>query len=314
MLRYSIRRFLVLIPLMVGLSVVVFLYVHMMPGDPVQAMAGPDTNPEVVEKIREELGLNRPLHVQFLDWAKGLLHGDLGITFRSRQPITPILLNRIPATLELAAGAFIVAVVIGLPPGFLAGLKKDTKFDYIFSLVALAGLSTPLFWSGYLLMLVLAVKWGKLPAVGYIPFSENPKLNLTYLIMPALTLGIGMAPYIAKMTRTAVVESMQEPFVDFARAKGLRRKRIILRYIFRHAILSIVVVLGMDIGFLLGGQIVVEELFNWPGTGRLMVRAVLERDYFMVQSTILIYAAVFILLNFCTELIHGLLDPRVRLE
>jgi len=314
MLRYSIRRLLVLIPLMIGLSVVVFLYVHMMPGDPVQAMAGPDTNPELVEKIKHELGLDRPLHVQFLDWASGLLRGDLGITFRTRQPIAPILLNRIPATLELAGGALIVAMLLGLPPGFLAGLKKDTKFDYVFSLVALAGLSTPLFWSGYLLMLVLAVKWGVLPAVGYIPFSENPKLNLTYLIMPAATLGIGMAPYIAKMTRTAVVESMQEPFVDFARAKGLHKKRIIFRYVFRHAILAIVVVLGMDIGFLLGGQIVVEELFNWPGTGRLMVRAVLERDYFMVQATILIYAAVFVFINFLMELIHGGLDPRVRLE
>jgi len=314
MLRYSVHRLLVLIPLMIALSVVVFLYIHMMPGDPVQAMAGPDAPPELVEQIRQELGLDRPLHVQYIEWVIGLLHGDLGITFRTQQPIGPILLNRIPATVELALGAFIVAVVLGLPPGFLAGLKKDTKFDHAFSVVALAGLSTPLFWSGYLLMLVLAVKLGVLPAVGYIPFSEDPKQNLIYLIMPALTLGFGLAPYIAKMTRTAVVESMQEPFVHLARAKGLRTNRIVYRYVFRHAILAIIVVLGMDIGFLLGGQIVVEELFNWPGTGRLMVRAVLERDYFMVQATVLIFAGVFVFVNFFVELFHGWLDPRIRFE
>lgn len=314
MLRYVVHRLLVLIPLMIGLSVVVFLYVHMMPGDPVQAMAGPDARPELVAEIRRDLGLDRPVHVQFWDWVTGLPRGDLGITFRTRQPIGPILVKRIPATLQLAGGSLLVAVALGLPPGILAGLKKDTKLDYVFSLFALAGLSTPLFWSGYLLMLLFAVKWGVLPAVGYVPSSQSLRQNLTYLVMPAFTLGLGMAPYIAKMTRTAVVETMQEVFVYFGRAKGLPSKRIIWRYVFRHAMLPIIVVLGMDMGYLLGGQIVVEELFNWPGTGRLMVRAVLERDYFMVQATVLIYATIFILINFAAELLHGWLDPRIRFD
>lgn len=314
MLRYSMRRFIVSIPVVIGLSVVVFFYIHMMPGDPIQAMVGRYASPKLVEQIRHEFGLDRPLHVQFADWIAGLLRGDLGITFRARKPIAPILLGRVPATVELAAGAFVVAVLLGMPSGFLAGVMKDSKFDNIFSLVALAGLSAPLFWTGYLLMLVLGVKWRVLPSVGYVPFTEDPKRNLIYLIMPAFTLGFGMAPYIGKMTRTAVVETLQEPFVDFARAKGLRKRVILLRYVFRHAFLSILVVLGMDVGYLLGGQIVVEELFNWPGTGRLMVRAVLERDYFMVQATILIYAMVFVFVNFLAELLHARLDPRVRLE
>ncbi|MBC8492697.1 MAG: ABC transporter permease [Chloroflexi bacterium] len=314
MLRYSMRRLAISIPVIVGLAVVVFLYIHLMPGDPIQAMVGRDASPELVQQIRHEFGLDRPLYEQFTDWVAGLLHGDLGITFRSRQPITPILLGRIPATIELAAGAFIVALLLGMPSGFLAGVMKDSKFDYIFSLVALAGLSAPLFWTGYLLMLALGVKWRVLPAMGYIPFTDDPGRNLLYLILPAFTLGFGMAPYIAKMTRTAVVETMQEPFVAFAEAKGLRKKVILIRYVLRHAIPSIAVVLGMDVGFLLGGQIVVEELFNWPGTGRLMVRAVIERDYFMAQATILVYAGVFIFVNFFAELLHAWLDPRVRLD
>lgn len=314
MLRYSMRRLVISIPVVIGLAVVVFLYIHLMPGDPVQAMVGRYGSPELVKQIRHEFGLDRPLYEQFTDWVAGLLHGDLGITFRSRQPITPILLGRIPATIELAAGAFIVALLLGMPSGFLAGVMKDSKFDYIFSLVALAGLSAPLFWTGYLLMLALGVKWRVLPAMGYIPFTDDPGRNLLYLILPAFTLGFGMAPYIAKMTRTAVVETMQEPFVAFAEAKGLRKKVILIRYVLRHAIPSIAVVLGMDVGFLLGGQIVVEELFNWPGTGRLMVRAVIERDYFMAQATILVYAGVFIFVNFFAELLHAWLDPRVRLD
>lgn len=314
MLRYLMRRLIVSIPVVIGLAVVVFFYIHMMPGDPVQAMVGRYASPKLVEQLRHEFGLDRPLHVQFADWIAGLLRGDLGMTVRARKPIAPILLARIPATVELAAGAFVIAVLLGMPSGFLAGVMKDSKFDYVFSLVALAGLSAPLFWTGYLLMLLLAIRWGMLPSLGYIPFTEDPKRNLIYLIMPAFTLGFGMAPYIGKMTRMAVVETLQEPFVAFSRAKGLRKRVILLRYVFRHAMPSIAVVLGMDIGYLLGGQIVVEELFNWPGTGRLMVRAVLERDYFMVQATILIYAVVFMFANFLAELLHAWLDPRIRLE
>jgi len=314
MIRYALRRLATLIPLVVGLSVVVFLYIHMMPGDPVQAMVGRYASPELVDQVRHELGLDRPLQVQFVEWVTGLVRGDLGITLRSRQPITPILIGRIPATLELAGAAFLISVVIGIPSGFVAGLMKDTKFDYIFSVAALAGLSTPTFWSGYLLVLLLSLRWGLLPSSGYVPLTEDLKQNLIYLIMPAFTLGIARAPYIAKMTRTAVVETLQEPFVEFSRAKGLRKQRILLRYVWRHALPSIAVVLGLHIAGLLGGSIIVEELFNWPGTGRLVVGAVLERDYFMVQATVLIYAVIVISINFLAEIVHALLDPRVRLH
>ncbi len=314
MLRYIINRLVLFIPLLFGLSIVVFIYIHLIPGDPVQAMVGPYGSQEFVAQLREEFGLNRPLYVQYVDWLTNALRGDLGITFRSRQPIAPLLAARIPATLELALGGLIIAILMGLPTGIIAGLNKNSRFDYIFSVLSLGGYSMPIFWSGTLLLLLLGVKWQVLPSQGYVPFKDDPIQNLKHLTMPAVTLGIALSPYIGRMARAAVVETLQEPFVAFARAKGLKRVTILSRYVLRHAITSIVVVLGLDIGYLLSGQIIVEELFNWPGAGRVIVRAILERDYFMVQATILIYAGVFLLINFLVELLHAWLDPRVQLK
>ncbi len=314
MLRYSINRLLLFIPLLFGLSVVVFIYIHLLPGDPIQAMVGPSGSQEFVQQLREEFGLNRPIYVQYIDWAAGMFRGDLGITFRSRQEIAPLILARVPATLELALGGLIVAILFGLPTGILAGLNKGSKFDHIFSFFSLAGYSMPVFWVGTLLMVWLGVNWKILPSQGYIAFSQDPVKNLQFLVMPAVTLGVGLGPYIGRMARAAVVETLQEQFVTYAHAKGLGRPTILNRYVLRHAIVSIVVVLGLDIGFLLSGQIIVEELFNWPGAGRLIVRAVLERDYFMVQSSVMIYAGVFLVINFFVELLHAYLDPRIQLK
>jgi peptide/nickel transport system permease protein len=314
MLRYSINRLLLFIPLLFGLSIAVFIYIHLIPGDPVQAMVGTSAGQEFVEQLREEFGLNRPLHVQYIDWLAGVLRGDLGITFRSRQPIAPLLWARIPATLELALGGLLVALLVALPTGILAGMHRNSKFDYFFSLLSLAGYSMPVFWLGTLLMIWMGVRWKVLPSQGYVPFAQDPLQNLKFLILPALTLGLGMAPYIARMVRASIVETMQEGFVTYAHAKGLGRRTVLNRYVLRHALVAIVVVLGLDIGLLLSGQIIVEELFNWPGAGRLIVRAVLERDYFLVQATILIYAGLFLLINFIVELLHAYFDPRVQLQ
>jgi peptide/nickel transport system permease protein len=314
MLRYTANRLLLFLPILFGLSVVTFIYIHLIPGDPVQAMVGPSGGPELVAQMRQELGLDRPLHVQYIDWVSGALRGDLGISFRSRQPITPLLLARIPATLELAGAALIVAIGIGLPSGVLAGLKKNTRFDYVFSLLSLGGYSMPIFWLGTLLLLLFGVYWKVLPSQGFVPFERDPVANLRLLILPAVTLGIGLAPYIGRMARAAVIETLQENFIVYAHAKGLRERTVFLRYVFRHAIVGILVVLGLDIGYLLSGQIIVEEIFNWPGAGRIIVRGVLERDYFVVQATILVYALLFLTINFIVEIMHGLLDPRVQLK
>ncbi len=314
MLRYTAKRLALLLPLLFGLSILVFLYIHAVPGDPVQAMMGSSGNQELVQQVREEFGLTRPLQVQYLDWLNKLVHGDLGVMFRSRQPIAPFLLARIPATLELAFGGLVIALLAGLPSGIAAGLNKNTRFDYIFSIVTLGGYSMPVFWTGTLMLLLLGVRWQLLPSQGYVPFGQDPLGNLKHLVMPALTLGIGLAPYIGRMARAAVVETLQETFVTFSRAKGLKESVIFWRYVLRHAVNSIIVVLGLNIGFLLSGQVIVEELFNWPGAGRVVVRAVLERDYFLVQAAVLIYALVFLLINLLVELLHAWLDPRMQLE
>jgi len=313
-LRYAVRRLLVFIPLLFGLSFATFFYMQLIPGDPIAGMLRYEGNPELIARLRHEFGLDRPLLVQYLDWLGRVARGDLGVTFRSRQPIAPLLLGRIPATLELALGALVVAIAIGLPSGIIAGLRKGSRFDYVFSLVSLIGYSTPIFWLGYIFVLVLSVHFRLLPSQGYVPLTEDPLASLRFLLLPAVTLGLALAPYIGRMTRTAVIETLQEPFIFYARAKGLRRRVIFWRYIFRHAFVAILVVLGLNIGYLLSGQILVEEMFNWPGAGRVIIRGILERDYFVVQAAILTYAALFLAINFVVELLHGWLDPRVQLQ
>jgi peptide/nickel transport system permease protein len=314
MLRYTYQRVLSYIPLMIGITLLAFFYVRIMPGDPIQAMVGQYGSPEMVEQLREEYGLNRPVLVQYWDWFTGIFQGDLGLSFRTRQPIAPYLISRLPATLELAGAAMLIAMLLGIPAGVIAGMKKNSRLDYFLSLLSLGGLSMPVFWTGTLLMLLIGLKWGLLPTMGYVPFEDDPMKNLTYLVLPAASLGIGMAPYLARMSRTTVIETMQEPFMAFAQAKGLKNKTYFMRYMLRHASCQIVVVLALDIGGLIGGSMLIEELFNWPGMGRAAIRAVIERDYFVVSSAILLFAAVYLSINLIADLLHALLDPRIQLK
>jgi peptide/nickel transport system permease protein len=313
MIRYAVYRVLLLILLLLGLSAVLFFYLQLIPGDPVAGMLGQGGTPQLIAQLRHEFGLDRPLPVQYWDWLTGLFQGDLGITFGSRQPIAPILVDRIPATLQLTLASMFWAVAIGWPAGFFAGMYKDSWMDRVFSVSALAGLSTPVFWLGTLLVLVVAVKLQWLPSQGYVPLTTDPVASLRYTLLPSLTLGLALAPYLARMSRAATVEVQQEQFMTYAQAKGLRRRTIMMRYSARNAILPVVVVLGLQLGTLLGGQVIVETLFAWPGLGRLLVQGAIERDYFMVQATILVVAALYGLLNLVGELLHAWLDPRIRL-
>jgi peptide/nickel transport system permease protein len=311
--RYALYRILTLFVLLFGLSVATFLYMQLVPGDPVAGMLGPAGNPELIAQLRHEFGLDQPLLTQYWQWLSGLVHGDLGISFSSRQPIGPILIHRIPATLQLTIASMIWVVLLGWPAGFFAGLRKDTWIDRVFSVVALVGLSTPVFWLGTVLILVLSVKLHWLPSGGYVAFTDDPLTSVRNTLMPSLALGLALAPYLARMTRAATVEVQQEQFTAHAHAKGLRRRRIAVRYSARNAVLPIVVVLGLQVGLLLGGQVIVEEIFNWPGVGRLLVGGAIQRDYFMVQAVILVLAALYGVLNLGAELLHAWLDPRIRL-
>jgi peptide/nickel transport system permease protein len=311
--RYALYRILILVVLLFGLSIATFLYMQLVPGDPVAGMLGPAGNPELIAQLRHEFGLDQPLLTQYWQWLSGLVHGDLGISFASRQPIGPILIDRIPATLQLTIASMIWVVLIGWPAGFFAGLHKDTWIDRVFSVVALVGLSTPVFWLGTVLILIFSVKLHWLPSGGYVALTDDPLTSLRNTLMPSLALGLALAPYLARMTRAATVEVQQEQFTAHAHAKGLRPRRIAVRYSARNAVLPIVVVLGLQVGLLLGGQVIVEEIFNWPGVGRLLVGGAIQRDYFMVQAVILVLAALYGLLNLGAELVHAWLDPRIRL-
>lgn len=313
MLWYALRRVLVALPLMVGLSIVLFLYIHLVPGDPVAGMLGPNGSAELIEQIRHQHGLDEPIPVQYWDWLVGLTHGSLGVSLISNQSITPILVARIPATLQLTAMASLFTVLIGLPGGFFAGVYKGSWLDRVLSPVTLIGLSMPVFWVGTLLFLILGVQLRWLPTAGYVPFSESPIESLRLTFMPSFSLGFVLAPFLARLTRAATVELRQEQFVIQARAKGLRRTTVLWRYLARNTILPVLSVLGLQLGTLIGGQVIVEQLFNWPGIGRLLVEGAVQRDYMMVQSLILVVASVYLVVNLGVELLHAWLDPRVRL-
>lgn len=315
MLQYTIKRIMVYFPILVALSFLAFFYVHLMPGDPVQNMLGPQGTPEQVQETREKLGLNRPIMEQYIDWITGIVtRFDFGISFTGGRPITSYVVGRIPATLELAIAAMFWATIIGIPIGFIAGYKKNSKTDHFLSIFSLIGLSLPTFWIGTILMLLLAIKLKWFPVGGYVPITEDLIKNLRYLFLPSFTLGFSMVPYLARMTRMTVIEAMQEPFTAYARAKGIKQDRFIRRYLFRNALPNLVVVIALDIGGLLGGSILVEELFNWPGIGRVIVRGVLERDYFVISSSILLFATIFIIINLIADLVQALLDPRIKLK
>jgi peptide/nickel transport system permease protein len=314
MLRYSLGRLLLLAPLLFGLSVLTFLYMRLVPGDPIAGMLGPGGTPQLIHELRSKFGLDDPLLVQYGRWLASLFaHGDLGISFGSGQAITPMLINRIPATLQLTAAGMLFTVLIGLPAGFFAGVYKDSWLDRLLSVASLLGLSTPPFWVGTLLILSIAIGLRWLPAGGYVPLSRDVYESLKETIMPGFALGLSLAPYLARMTRAAAIEVQQEPFIKHARAKGLRRRTILWRYVARNAILPVVVVLGLQLGRLLGGQVIIEELFNWPGVGRLLIEGAIQRDYAMVQALVLIIAAAYVVLNLFAELAHAALDPRIRL-
>jgi peptide/nickel transport system permease protein len=313
MVRYAAQRIGVLALLLVGLSFVTFIYLQLVPGDPVAGMLGPNATPGLVAQLRHEFGLDQPLPVQYWNWVTGLLHGDLGISLQSREPIAAIVGNRILPTLQLTIAGMFWVVAIGWPAGFLAGIYKDSWLDRALSASALVGLSAPVFWIGTVLILVLSVKLQLLPSQGYVPLTADPVESLRLTFMPSLSVGLALAPYLARMTRAATVEVQQEQFFEHAHAKGLRRATIIRRYAARNAILAVVVVLGLQFGRLLSGQVIIEELFAWPGVGRLAVEGAIQRDYFMVEAIILILAGLYCLVNLAAELCQAWLDPRIRL-
>ena len=306
MLRYLVRRLLLTIPVLLGVATLVFALIHLIPGDPAQAMLGEGAAPEDVAQLRERLGLDRPIIVQYGSFLTGLLHGDLGVSLRNDQPVTQQILERMPATAELAFASMTVAVLIALPLGIVAAVWRGTLVDFSAMTLSLVGISVPNFWLGPLMAIVFAVELGWLPVGG--------RGTLAHLVLPAVTLGAALAAILARMTRASLLEELREPYVLAARAKGVSRSRAVLHHALRNSLIPIVTILGLQFGVVLTGAVITETIFAWPGIGRLLIQSISFRDYPTVQGCVLLIAVTYVGVNLITDLTYGFLDPRIRVE
>ncbi len=312
MSRYIVRRLFSLVGVVIFSSVVVFLMIHLIPGDAAVALAGPDAEPQVVQALREKMGLTKPLYEQYFIWAAQVLRGDLGTSYVSQFPVSKMILDRLPATLELTFAALLISVLLAIPAGVIAALKQRKVFDLAVSVVTSTGLAVPEYWSGLLAILFFTVYLHWLPPGGRIVPTVDLVGWLKSLALPALTLAFPIAAMQARFVRTTMIEVMNEPYIMVARGKGLGSRRIVMTHALRNGLIPLITVVAIQMGRLLGGAILVESIYNWPGIGRLMVVAITQRDYSLVQATVLCMVILFSLINLLTDLFYGLIDPRIR--
>ena len=314
MLRYTIHRLLLTVPVLVGISVVVFLIMALIPGDPATAILGAFATPENATKLRAELGLDRPLIEQYFTWAGNLLSGDFGRSYALNRPVLDELLERLGPTLLLAGSAMCVCVLLGLIAGLLAAVKQYTWVDQGLTLFTLIGISAPSFWLGLMAVSLFTVQLGWLPASGmYTPYGDESLGDLlVHLLMPAITLGLVASSVIARLTRTSMLEQLRQDYVRTARAKGERETAVMIRHAFRNALVGLIPVLGLQAGFVLGGAVYIETVFQWPGIGRMLVNAISTRDILLVQGGVMMVATIYLLFNLLADLIQHALDPRIQ--
>ncbi|MCM2297115.1 glutathione ABC transporter permease GsiC [Rhodoferax sp.] len=304
MTSYFIKRLLGLLPTLLIVAVLVFLFVHMLPGDPARLAAGPDADPQTVALVRQDLGLDRPLPEQFVSFFTRMLQGDFGKSMRTRRPVSTEIAERFMPTLLLTLASMGWAVVLGMSIGVVSAVFRNEWPDRIGMTIAVSGISFPAFALGMLLMQIFSVKLGWLPTVG----ADSWR----HYVLPSLTLGAAVAAVMARFTRASFVEVMQEDFVRTARAKGLKERTVIAKHCLRNALIPVVTMMGLQFGFLLGGSIVVEVVFNWPGLGRLLVDAVTTRDYPVIQTLVLLFSLEFILINLIVDVLYGFINPTIR--
>lgn len=305
-LRFLARRLLLTIPVLLGVATLVFALIHLVPGDPAQAMLGEGAAPDDVAELRERLGLDRPLLEQYGLFMRGLGRGDLGTSFRTGQPVLAMIVERVPATAELALAAMAAAILLAIPLGVAAAVWRGTLVDWSAMTLALAGISLPNFWLGPVLAIVFAVELGWLPVSGRGGFAS--------LVLPALSLGAALAAILARMTRASVLEELQELYVRAARARGASRSRAVVLHALGNSLIPVVTIAGLQFGAVLTGAVITETIFAWPGIGRLLVQSISFRDYPMVQGCILLIAVTYVGVNLATDVMYGVLDPRIRYE
>jgi peptide/nickel transport system permease protein len=312
MLTFIGKRLLQLIPTLFFVSVMIFLLQHLLPGDPALAMAGEERDPAVIAQIRAEYHLDQPLPVQYVAWVAGVLHGDLGESIRMKESVRDLVLQKLPVTAQLAAMAIIISLTIGISTGVLTAVKKDTIWDYAGNVFALWGRSVPSFWLGIMLIVLFAVKLDWLPASGYVSPFENFWQSMASTIMPAFVLGNVSAAVMMRHTRSAMLDALGSDYVRTARAKGLSERSVILKHAMRNALTPVITLGALELGGFLSGAVLTEQIFSIPGFGKLIVDAVFNRDYAVVQGVVLVTATVYITLNLIADVLYVTVNPRLR--
>jgi peptide/nickel transport system permease protein len=312
MVRFLIRRLLFSCLVVAGVATIAFALLHFIPGDPVDAILGTEANPQSREALRHELGLDRPLINQYFSWWWGLLRGDMGDSVMVKQPVGKLILERLPATIPLALLSMTIAILIAIPAGIVSALRRNTWLDGVVSIFAFSGLSIPGFWLGALLILGFSVKWQWLPPGGYVSVFKDPIDGLRHLILPAIALGMTFSAALMRMIRSSLLEVLSRDYIRTARAKGQQEHLIVFRHALRNALIPAVTIIGVQVGALLSGALVIEQIFSLPGIGRLTVQAVLDRDFPLVQGCVIVIAIIFVIANLLTDLLYVYLDPRIN--
>ena len=313
MTTYIIRRLLILIPVVLGVSLIVFFIMRIGPGDPARLMLGPRATDEAVKSLRKKLGLDKPIYEQYIVYLKDLLQGNLGESIRSKTSVTSRIVSRLPATLELTLFAFFITVVVGVTAGIISAVWQYSIVDHVTMVAAMFWISMPYFWLGLVLILLFSVQLNWLPIAGRSGHFWTAS-GIAHLILPAFTLGAPQIAYITRLTRSNMLEVLNEDYIRTARSKGLRERKVITKHAFRNATIALITFLGMRVPWLFGGAVVTETIFAWPGMGRLMVQAVFKRDYPVVQGVVLLIAVIVVLSNLAVDISYAYLDPRIRYD
>jgi peptide/nickel transport system permease protein len=311
MLSHIARKLIGVIPILLLVSILLFTIISLLPGDAAMAVMGESVNQEDLMRTRSELGLDKPIYVRYADWLCNVLHGDLGRALKSHQPVSEIIAQRLPVTVELTLLAMVISTVIAVPAGIFAALRRNSTWDVVDGIVSMIGIAMPPFWMGILLILLFSVWWGWLPSSGYVSLFKDPARNLQHLAMPAFTIGFAFAATIMRQTRSSMLEVLGEEYIVTARAKGLRENVVIWKHALRNALIPVVTVISMQMGRLIGGAVVTETVFALPGVGREMVDSIIARDYPVVMALILITALCVVLTNTLVDIIYVVIDPRI---
>jgi len=313
---YVLKRVLYMIPTMIGISIIIFMMVRLLPGDIVAVLAGADvgSDPELIAQAREQLGLTGSYPEQYWRWISGVLQGDLGDSLRNTEPVSAVLIDALPITFELMFLGLLIATVIGVPLGVLSAVKRDSKHDFAARIAGLIGVSIPSFWLATLLLLFTSRVFGWVPPLNYVPIYEDPIANLSQFILPSIAISVFTLAIVMRMVRATMLEVLGQDYVRTARAKGVKRKVVITRHALRNSLIPVVTVIGFEVGILMGGSAIVEIIFGLPGLGNVLINAIFNRDYPVVQGATMLLAFIFIFANLLVDLLYGVLDPRISQE